>query len=136
MQCAIEKVIKREQKSSSTGEGYLYRVIRNAYIDQFRQRQRFDAEPFDENQHSIDYDIASLESISIDSQSVDQLMKQLSSGERELLFLWAVEEYTTQEVADLLDIPKGTVLSRIFRLRNKILKTEKDNESIKRGVAL
>ena len=48
-------------------------------------------------------------------------MAMLEPLERELLFFWAVEGCTAQEIADRTDSPRGTVLSRIHRLRQKIL---------------
>jgi len=39
---------------------------------------------------------------------------------RELLYLWAVEEYTSKELADLFNVPPGTILSRLHRLKIKI----------------
>lgn len=56
------------------------------------------------------------------SLSVDELMKKLDSLDRELLFLWAVEEYTTKEISNRMNIPKGTITSRLKRLRDRLRK--------------
>ncbi|KFG98883.1 RNA polymerase subunit sigma-24 [Burkholderia paludis] len=42
---------------------------------------------------------------------------RLSDEQRSLLLLVAVEGFTYQEVADLLDVPIGTVMSRLSRAR-------------------
>lgn len=120
LQSGIEKFLKHPPATSAAEEPFLYRIIRNRFIDQYRHQQRFESEPYDDEQHSVDFDISTLESIFIDNRTLNKLMAELSTVEREILFLWAVEEYTTQEVADLMSIPKGTVLSRIFRLRKKL----------------
>jgi len=48
--------------------------------------------------------------------ALGQLPEQL----RETLLLVVVGELTHQEVADLLDLPLGTVLSRVSRARTRL----------------
>ncbi len=43
----------------------------------------------------------------------------LSAGDRDVLLLIAWEQLTYQEVARALDIPEGTVQSRLHRARTK-----------------
>ena len=45
---------------------------------------------------------------------------RLSDEQRSLLLLVAVEGFTYQEVADLLDVPIGTVMSRLSRARQAL----------------
>ncbi len=102
---------------------YLIRSVRNAFIDIKRRDARYQHETYDEEGSPQDYDIKALESLSIDQNFIAQLLGELSSQEREILFLWAVEGYSTSELADLLNMPKGTLLSKIYRLRNRLLST-------------
>jgi RNA polymerase sigma-70 factor (ECF subfamily) len=44
----------------------------------------------------------------------------MTTAEREILFLWAVEGYSTDEVARHLDRPRGSVLSIIHRMRKRL----------------
>lgn len=44
----------------------------------------------------------------------------LSVDHREVFILCAVEERTSTEVADILDIPQGTVRTRLFHARKKL----------------
>ncbi|MGK0290726.1 MAG: RNA polymerase sigma-70 factor (ECF subfamily), partial [bacterium] len=53
-------------------------------------------------------------------EEVEILLDQASPAERELLYLSAVEEYSIQEIAEITQTPKGTLLSRLHRLKNKI----------------
>ena len=47
-------------------------------------------------------------------------LNQLPDQLRETLLLVVVGELTHQEVADLLDLPLGTVLSRVSRARSRL----------------
>ena len=37
-----------------------------------------------------------------------------------MLYLWAVEEYTVDEIALLTETPRGTLLSRLHRLKKRV----------------
>ena len=49
--------------------------------------------------------------------------------ERELLFLWAVEEYTIEEIAHMKQVPKGTLQSKLHRLKKRI-KLQQDSDNV------
>lgn len=100
---------------------YLQRIMRNRFIDQLRRAKRFPLEALDCTDAGIDdTDLIELERIVISQQTLQRVWQQLSPLERELMHLWAVEELTAREIADLLETPRGTILSRIHRLRKKI----------------
>ncbi|MBB6521647.1 sigma-70 family RNA polymerase sigma factor [Pseudoteredinibacter isoporae] len=108
---------------------YLMRSVRNAFIDQQRHRQRYSHQAFEEEQVLQDFHLKVLESLVIDEHLLEQLLEMLSAEEGEILYLWAVEGYSTQEVADLLEMPKGSLLSKIHRLRKRLLASEWVRES-------
>lgn len=54
------------------------------------------------------------------SDEMQAALDQLPSELRETLLLVVVGELTHQEAADLLDIPLGTVLSRVSRARTRL----------------
>jgi RNA polymerase sigma-70 factor (ECF subfamily) len=47
-------------------------------------------------------------------------MGQLSADLRTCLILWAVDELSYQEIADVMQIPIGTVMSRLHRARQRL----------------
>ena len=57
----------------------------------------------------------------LDWEQVDDRLKkaidQLPEHYRQVLLLWAVEGLKYREVADVLDVPLGTVMSRLYRAR-------------------
>ena len=56
----------------------------------------------------------------IDQQHIAIILKELAPKERELLFLWAVEGNTVQELADRTNTSRGTLLSRLSRLKKRL----------------
>jgi RNA polymerase sigma-70 factor (ECF subfamily) len=51
-----------------------------------------------------------------------RVLGELRTEERAVLYLSAVENYTAQQIADLLEWPRGTVLSLLHRTRGKLKK--------------
>ena len=49
-----------------------------------------------------------------------QALARMSPALREVLLLVTVEEYTYSEAASILDIPIGTVMSRLHRAREQL----------------
>ena len=71
----------------------------------------------------------------IDPGLKHRLMEGLDPLERELLFLWAVEGYTARELGEATECSRGTVLSRLHRLRKKIIRHSQDSERRLQGGA-
>ncbi|MDP2306549.1 MAG: sigma-70 family RNA polymerase sigma factor [Pseudomonadota bacterium] len=64
---------------------------------------------------------AALVSMSQTSERVRSVLDQLPLAERQVLLLCLVEERSDREVAEMLDIPHGTVKSRMRRARARFL---------------
>ena len=54
---------------------------------------------------------------SFDWPCVTELIEELPAGFREILVLREMEELSYREIADLLQVPMGTVMSRLARAR-------------------
>jgi RNA polymerase sigma-70 factor (ECF subfamily) len=70
--------------------------------------------------NTVDMTADTLESVTINQNVLVTLWVDFAPEERELLYLWAVEEYTMKEISELTGIPRGTLLSRIHRIRKKV----------------
>jgi RNA polymerase sigma-70 factor (ECF subfamily) len=71
-------------------------------------------------------DESSLEDVVIASHDLESLWPTLEPIDREVLFFWAVEGYSMIEIADKLTISRGTLLSRIHRLRIRLTLQDDD----------
>jgi RNA polymerase sigma-70 factor (ECF subfamily) len=59
---------------------------------------------------------------SVDSQTLGRLMEQLPAEYREVLLLREVEDLSYKEIAEVTDVPIGTVMSRLSRARLSLRK--------------
>ncbi|MDQ7262623.1 RNA polymerase sigma factor [Paracoccus sp. PS-1] len=99
-------------------EPWLFRIMRNAFIDQTR-RQRREGTKIDI--HEIPEVLPTDPGPGLEArlmlQSVEAAMADLPPDQREILHLVCVEEMSYAETARILDIPMGTVMSRLSRAR-------------------
>jgi RNA polymerase sigma-70 factor (ECF subfamily) len=125
LQDALEVSLRKAPKKADAFMRYVQSIMRNRFIDQYRHDHRHPTVNFDDNDNQpVNIDPRVLEDIVIAEHEAESIMNALEPLERELLFFWAMEGYTAQEIADRTDSPRGTVLSRIHRLRQKILRQQ------------
>lgn len=131
LQDSVERCLKRADQQFNSLEFYAKRVMRNHYIDQLRHKQRFPEKEFDEmDEQPVDLDTNGLEKLIINEQQLDCVWQQLNHVEREILFYWSVEDMTAQEIADVMDMRLGTVLSRIHRLRQRLKSSFDESDAV------
>ncbi len=131
LQSAIETSLNKPADRTEKSAAYIRMIMKNRYIDEYRHQQSFPHENIEDNS-PVSLDESTLEDVVIASHDLALLWKTLHPLDREVLFLWAVEGFSMQEVAEKLEISRGTLLSRIHRLRRR-LQAEADAEQ--RGVA-
>ena len=135
LQSALEKYlveVKCRRKSIDNPLAFVRTSIRNRFIDQYRYLQRWDTEQFEE---CAPYDITpvGLDQICIDAETLHTVWSRLCARDRDILYQWAVLGYSTDEVCERLNMPRGTFLSRIHRLRKK-LQPYRDDWQAKEGL--
>ena len=98
--------------SSWSPEGYLRRAAANAAIDLLRRRKTRPETAIDEER-----DHSSKESTLLLKERLRRALAQLPPESAELFVLCYLEGYSYDELADLLQIERGTVGSRLHRIR-------------------
>jgi len=76
------------------------------------------------------YDPASFEAM---DQNLVRAIQSLSSEYQVVLMLWAVEEFSYKEIAEAVDIPIGTVMSRLHRARQRLSEQLRDH-ALREGI--
>ena len=72
----------------------------------------------------------------VQSMDLQQALAALPSPMREVLLLVTVEEYTYAETAAILDVPVGTVMSRLHRARERLRELMLDSGQVRRSLPL
>lgn len=103
---------------------YLFATIRNRFIDQCRRNALLSTQPLashsdEEREGEVGVWQGDAE-IHVQDGSLQRALDRLRPEERAVLFLSAVEDFTAQQIAELLDWPRGTVLSCVHRARIKL----------------
>jgi RNA polymerase sigma-70 factor, ECF subfamily len=106
--------------SSGNSRAWFLRIVRNTCYDWHSHTRQLATDVFDEQQHSgttltIDPETLMLHAANV--ALIEHAMRELPARFRELLALRELEGLSYQELADLLGIPIGSVMSRLFRAR-------------------
>ncbi|GAA5216076.1 RNA polymerase sigma factor [Corallincola platygyrae] len=130
VQQACEKALKQPPDDKRKLEAYLKVIVRRLYLDGWRQQQQYPLELFTETE--VVDDEASIEQLMVDQQQLSRLMPMLSPQQRELIYLWAVEGWTIDEIAEQLGEPRGTLLARLRRVREQLSRLPEESYGVSR----
>ena len=105
------------------GRAWFLRIVRNTCFG--RRAHRFEAltDPFDEEQHRSArpaFDPETLLLRTDDATLIARAMSTLPEGFHQLLMLRELEGLSYRELADVMGIPMGTVMSRLSRARGAL----------------
>jgi RNA polymerase sigma factor (sigma-70 family) len=122
LQSTVERLLQRGLPGDAELLPWSFKVCRNLWIDELRSRKvRRDA-ALDPALGADDVAPGEEQVIGeISLQEVQLAMAAMSEEQRSVLELVAVEGYSYREAADVLDIPIGTVMSRLARARSVLL---------------
>ena len=123
-QATVERALRSQAlwEPGTRLDSWLYRIMRNIWIDTVRSRARkekFEAPP--EEADSIGVDPTGGMEASMDLQRVMAAMQRLPEEQREVVALILIEGFGYREAAEMLDLPIGTVSSRLVRGRAALL---------------
>jgi len=108
----------------TNGRAWLLTIVRNTSYTLLKKNRAVDfTTPFDEEIHAVEHESASPATILEHSEDWDlirQAMDALPAEFREILVLRHQEGLSYKEIADIAQIPPGTVMSRLARARAKL----------------
>ncbi|MFZ5620756.1 MAG: sigma-70 family RNA polymerase sigma factor [Pseudomonadota bacterium] len=121
VQDCLERAWRRlhQWRPGSDLRAWLFTIMHNIYANQVR---RYCAAPvfvpieMAEHQH----DMTTAAESALHLQELDKAIAELPDGQREVLLLIVLEGMAYEQVAVILDIPIGTVMSRLHRARERL----------------
>ncbi|WP_299913486.1 RNA polymerase sigma factor [uncultured Paracoccus sp.] len=119
VQDAIERALRANTRPRDIARlrPWMFRVIRNLRNDELR-KIRVRREYFAREERLSDVSYAGRDNES--DMQMRMLFQQMPPDMREILFLIDIMELKYREVAEILDVPTGTVMSRISRARKAL----------------
>jgi RNA polymerase sigma-70 factor (ECF subfamily) len=102
----------RQFRPGTNCKAWLFRILKNLHYRQMRssnQRREVHVE-------ELEAGLAAPERVSA-GQEMREAFARLTSEHQEVLHLAVIEGFEIREIADLLQVPQGTVMSRLSRAR-------------------
>lgn len=121
VQIALERALQRAsqwREEAGALDAWMFGIVRNAWLDEVRARQRR-GRVFAAEEEGQEVGVAMLER-HLQVVSVGAAMAQLPADQREVVALVLVEGLSYREAATLLEVPVGTVTSRLARGRQAL----------------
>lgn len=125
------KALKNKDKfqEGTNIKGWLYTIMKNTFINAYRKKKNQNTF-VDETENKYFLNLNAPEKSTKADASVDHdyVMKQINSVESTYIetFMMYYNGYKYEEISEILGIPLGTVKSRIFLARRKMMDKLKD----------
>ena len=119
MQDTLERAINKFHlwRPGSDLRAWLFAIMHNVFVNQIRARGARPEEPLDET-----FDVPGLAGTvdRLEVRDLDAALARLPVEQREVVLLVGLEELSYAEASKALGIPIGTVMSRLFRGRERL----------------
>jgi RNA polymerase sigma factor (sigma-70 family) len=104
---------------------WMFKILKNTFLTARSKQEHCTTIPIDikENSWALPATSGTPESLLIEHFDIDAVrsaIEQLSAAHREVILLCDVEEASYREIAEILSIPIGTVMSRLARARKAL----------------
>lgn len=123
MQATVERALARidQWQPGSSLESWMFRIAQNIHIDEVRaQARRGVSVDIDEAVALVGEDGRAIVEERSDLEKARSAMALLPDEQRALMALVVLDGRSYKEAAEILDIPIGTVMSRLARARQSI----------------
>lgn len=97
---------------------WLFSILHNLFVDRVRSVRSSPVEELPEEESVVP--VRATQTDMLEVRDLDQALLKLPPEQREVLLLVAVEQMTYEQAARVLDVPAGTVMSRLSRARERL----------------
>ena len=127
---------------------WLYRILTNTFINQYRRGVRERGLSDESERQAVEAQLFSEGTTDVAQNPEDALLDRLLSHEvlkaidtlpidfRMVVVLADLQEFSYKEIADILDVPVGTVMSRLFRGRRLLRRALTDHGAVEESAPI
>ena len=117
----------------SNFRAWMFQILKNTFLTSYSEAKRHATVPLESEEAlpALPVNSDTAESVLLHrsrSDTIRRAIEQLPVGFREVILLCDVEDASYREIAEILSIPIGTVMSRVARARKAV------RESVSRGI--
>lgn len=114
---AFGKAISRlsQLREPDKARGWLFRILRNAYLRRIRDEKRHRVVPLDAVGDVPERPNEPMPGV--DPARLQAALNELDEAFRTPIILYYFEEFSYKDIADQMDVPIGTVMSRLARAK-------------------
>lgn len=122
VQATVERALRHADRwrPDTAMDSWVYRIAQNLWRDELKAHRRR-AEPIEEAADEVGEDGRETMLQSIQRVEIQTALLQLPEEQRSVLALVVLDGLSYREAAELLDIPTGTVMSRLSRARARLM---------------
>lgn len=124
LQDSIVKILSmnKDIKHIDNLNAYFYKIISNDWKDKIKKRkvETYDIEEFSNTLTANDLDLNEKIDSKRKNKKIHELINELSENLKSTFLLATIEEKSYKEISEILDIPLGTVMSRLNEARKKL----------------
>jgi RNA polymerase sigma-70 factor (ECF subfamily) len=122
VQDCLERVISRWHQRRADGDArtWVFTILHNLAINRMKQKTRRGVHIAVEDAGEIAFALPPTQEDRLHHRAVLEALSSLPDDQRSILLLISVEDLSYAEAAAVLDIPLGTVMSRLSRARHRL----------------
>ena len=121
LQLVVERILKHGAPEGAHLQKWGFRICRNLWIDEMRSRQvrqHIAVEDMSVEIRGEDGEQTAMAKLTL--KEVDRALERLPEDQRTAICLVSVEGQSYAEAAETLDVPIGTIMSRVSRARRSL----------------
>jgi RNA polymerase sigma factor (sigma-70 family) len=124
VQDCLERVIRRwhQRRVDGNVRAWVFTILRNLALNLLKQRARRGAHLAIEDAGEDAFASAASQEDKLRHRDLLRGLEGLTEDQRSVLLLVSVEDLSYAEAAQVLDVPLGTVMSRLSRARENLLR--------------
>lgn len=117
---AISKIDRFEEGTNL--KAWLFRIVRNTQIDEVRKIQRRGVHLDVDDPEAVQLSVQGSQFSAVELTEFRRAFAKLSDQDKEVLLLIGMEGHSYEEVSGMIDVPIGTIKSRLSRARDRLRK--------------